>query len=741
MNLQNLNDAQLKAVTAPLAPTLVLAGAGSGKTRVLTNRILYLVQEQGVDPSEILAITFTNKAANEMKRRLYDFHCSAHYMHISTIHSFCATVLRIESAALGRGSNFSIYDEGEKKSVLKSIVKSIFDDGATQTVDGFADSISELKNNAPSLLDEDKLQHADNDEYLAAMLNKLSALTQCDNNDELLKVIVEYSAKMRENNAMDFDDLLYYVHKLFSNFPAVLDKYRERFKYILIDEFQDTNKVQYQIFKMLGEKYRNLFVVGDDDQSIYSWRGADSYNLKKFQNDFPDCNVYKLEQNYRSTKRILEVANEIICKNTNRFDKVLWTENEDGLKVQLFSAYNEQDEAYFVCEQIKNLMYLDTQYKLKDFAILMRVNALSRNFEQQFQRNRIPYKVFGGFKFFERNEIKDVLAYMRLIHNPYDNEAFIRALNVPKKRGIGDTTIAKLNGLSAEYGLPLLDVISDERNLDILNTPTRVKLLDFYKLITELTELAQSNNVANFVHQLLDILEFRKVWTELGEEDRAINIDEFEQSVMDFQESDLNANLSDYLQTVSLSQDIDEANTTDYVSIATIHAVKGLEFKVVFVVGLEEGLFPTSRSTYESEKLAEERRLMYVAATRAEKRLYLTHAQSRFMWGERKNMLASKYFNEVKNFYMPARKPSSERDLSDDGYLDKLIRKEPDRPKVSQGKTDKEVKSYRVGQIVEHASFGKGIILLINNDVADVVFDTVGKKCLNLKFAPLKIIG
>ena len=740
MNLQNLNEAQLKAVTAPLAPTLVLAGAGSGKTRVLTNRILYLVQECGVHPSEILAITFTNKAANEMKRRLFDFHCDAQYMHVSTIHSFCATVLRAESKSLNRGSNFSIYDEGEKKSVLKQIVKSMFDDGNAQMVDGFADSISDIKNNAPDLLDGNITELANNDDYLKEQLDKLAAVTECASNEELLKVIEEYSVKMRENNAMDFDDLLYYVHKLFSSFPDILDKYRERFKYVLIDEFQDTNKVQYQIFKMLGEKYRNLFVVGDDDQSIYSWRGADAYNLKKFQNDFPDCNVYKLEQNYRSTKRILDVANEIISKNINRFEKVLWTENEEGLKVQLFSAYNEQDEAYFVCEQIKNLRYLNPDFKLKDFAILMRVNALSRSFEQMFARDRIPYKVFGGFKFFERKEIKDVLAYMRLIHNPYDSEAFIRALNVPKKRGIGDTSIAKLNGLSQEYGLPLLDVISDERNLEIFNSTTRAKLLDFYTLIMDLYELSRKSNVITFVHQMLDILEFRKVWTDMGEEDRALNIDEFEQSVIDYQESSPNANLADYLQTVSLSQDIDESNSTDYVTIATIHAVKGLEFKVVFVVGLEDGLFPTSRSTFVSESMQEERRLMYVAATRAEQRLYLTCAQSRFLWGQRKMMLASRYFNEVKKFYTPARPAASERDLSDDKFLDRLIKNEPTRPATNQGKTGADLKAYRVGQIVEHASFGKGIILRIEHDIADVVFDTVGKKSLNMKFAPLTII-
>ena len=741
MNLQKLNDAQLKAVTAPLAPTLVLAGAGSGKTRVLTNRILYLVQECGVSPSEILAITFTNKAANEMKRRLFQFDCHAEYMHISTIHSFCATVLRNEAKALNRGSNFSIYAEDDKRSVIKQIVKSVFDDGDMKMVDGFCDSISDIKNNAPELLDGDVSELAKSDEYFKEQLDKLAALTECANNEELVKVICEYSDKMTENNAMDFDDLLYYTHKLFSTFPEILDKYRDRYKFVLIDEFQDTNKVQYQIFKLMSEKHRNIFVVGDDDQSIYSWRGADAYNLQKFQRDFPDCNVYKLEQNYRSTKRILEVANALITPNTNRFDKVLWTDNEEGVKAQLFSAYNEQDEAYFVCDQIQNIRYLNPEYKLKDFAILMRINALSRSFELQFQRNRIPYKVFGGFKFFERKEIKDVLAYLRLIHNPYDNEAFVRALNVPKKRGIGDTSIAKLHGLSVEYGLPLIDVVSDERNLDIFNSTMRAKLLDFHKLITELVELSQKSNVSAFVHLMLDILQFRQALVEAGEEERAANIDEFEETVNEFQQTAPEANLSDYLQTVSLSSDIDEANDSDYVTIATIHAVKGLEFKVVFVVGLEDGLFPLSRSTYAIETLQEERRLMYVAATRAEKRLYLTRATTRFVWGERRNTIASKYFGEVQKLYTPERKPASERDLSNNEFLDKLIAKEPTpRPAPNSGKKDDEIKAYRVGQMVEHASFGKGIILMINRDVADVVFESVGKKALNLKFAPLKII-
>ena len=739
MNLQKLNQAQLDAVTAPLKPTLVLAGAGTGKTRVLTNRILYLVKECNVNPSEVLAITFTNKAANEMRRRLYDFDCNAQYMHISTIHSFCASVLRVEAGCVDRNSNFSIYTEDEKKSLLKKIVKDMLDDGDAKVVDDLCDGISGLKNNAPDLLDGQLCDKENLDEYLNAELEKMQNAAQVTSRKNLLKIIDEYSAKMKENNALDFDDLLYYVHKLFCGFPDILEKYRERYKYVLIDEFQDTNRVQYQIFKMLGEKYGNIFVVGDDDQSIYSWRGADSHNLLKFSKDFSDCQIFKLEQNYRSTKRILDVANSIISKNGGRFEKQLWTENSDGVKSQLFTAYSEQDEAYYVCEQIKQLLYLD-EYKYRDFAVLMRINALSRSFEQEFQRNRIPYKVFGGFKFFERKEIKDIIAYLRLIVNPSDSEAFLRAINVPKKRGIGDTTLSKLRGLSADYGISLIDVISDERNLEIFNSGVRAKLADFYKLYSELCELSEKLSVNLFVHAMLDILEFRQVYSEIGDEDRALNVDEFEESVNEFCQVNPNASLTEYLQSVSLASDMDEENGGDYVTVATVHAVKGLEFKCVFIVGLEDGIFPTSRSSYDSSTLQEERRLMYVATTRAEKRLYLTRANSRFLWGQRKHTFASRYFSEVQKLLQPPRAVASERQLSDDAFLDRLINKEPISFAPNQGKTAKEVSVFKVGQIVQHSTFGQGMILRIAGDVVDVVFENAGKKALNIKFAPLKII-
>lgn len=740
MNLQNLNKQQLDAVKAPLGPTLVLAGAGSGKTRVLTNRIMYLVKECGVSPSNVLAITFTNKAANEMKSRLMEFDCNAQFMHISTIHSFCASVLRREAQELDRNSNFSIYTEDEKHSMLKKIVKQSLDISDSRIVNDFGECISNIKNNEPDVMDGDLLLQSKNNLYFADQLDKLEKSIQSTEDEEnsqelLIAIIQEYKARMLANNALDFDDLLYYVHKIFKNCDDILQKYRDKYQYILIDEFQDINKVQYQIFKMLASEHKNIFVVGDDDQSIYSWRGADPLIFKKFSNDFPERKIYKLEQNYRSTKNILDVANKIIEKNTDRYPKVLFTDNIQGVKPQLYCADNHYDEANYVCEQIKNLRYLGN-YRFKDFAILMRINALSRSFEQEFIRNRIPYKVFGGLKFFERKEIKDILAYLRLIDNPADSEAFSRAINVPVRRGIGETTLKKLEGLSAEYRISLIDVISDERNLEIFNKPTRAKLLDFYKLIDEMMELAKSTTVAKFVHVLLDVLEIRSVYSSIDDESRLENIYELESAVIEFQKDVPNAKLSDFLQTVSLSADIDEANNGDYVTIATIHAVKGLEYKTVFVIGLEHGMFPSYRAAY---GLQEERRLMYVAATRARERLYLTCAKERHIYGEQRRSYEGGYFSEVKQMLTPVRPPSTERQLADDSYLDKLNLQPTQKP-INTGKTTSQIKQFKVGQMVEHATFGKGMILRMAGDIADVIFESVGKKSLNIRFAPLKII-
>ena len=732
--LQQLNEEQLQAVTAPLGPVLVLAGAGSGKTRVLTNRIIYLVEELKVDPSNILAITFTNKAANEMKQRLWQSDCQAYKMHISTIHSFCATLLRREAELTGRNSNFSIYAEDEKKSVVKRAVKSVDSEADSGIVDSFCDSISRVKNDG---VDVNKLTEGEicADENLSNCVDQLGS-------DGVSKVLQEYSKQMTSSNALDFDDLLYYVYEIFSENPEILDKYSEKYKYILIDEFQDINRVQYNIFRLLAKKYRNIFVVGDDDQSIYGWRGADVRNILNFETHFPGAKIYKLQQNYRSTKNILNVANEIIRKNLNRYSKKLFTENGDGLKVQMYSAYNESNEAYYVLSQISGLRNLG--YRLRDCAILMRVNALSRTFEQECAANRLAYKVFGGFKFYERKEIKDVLCYLKLIANPYDFEAFARAVNVPVRRGIGDATLQKVKSLCDRYGLSPLHVIADDINMSELAASARKKLSDFYAVYQQLCVMNRTMPLDKFANELVESLGFCEVYRQADEDDRAMNVSELLGAIKVFTEDNPSATLSDYMQSVSLMSDTDEIDDDqDYITIATIHAVKGLEFKAVFVVGLEEGVFPLNRSQYDISGSQEERRLMYVATTRAKERLFLTCAQSRFMYGRREPRMASKYFTEVKQLYgtPAASSMASQRSASRIVFPSKAT-SSASQSQIKSIIKDKQqqANAFKPDMRVKSPMFGEGTIVKCDNGIATVNFDSCGSKVLVLQFAGLEIV-
>lgn len=732
--LQQLNEEQLQAVTAPLGPVLVLAGAGSGKTRVLTNRIIYLVEELKVDPSNILAITFTNKAANEMKQRLWQSDCQAYKMHISTIHSFCATLLRREAELTGRNSNFSIYAEDEKKSVVKRAVKSVDSEADSGIIDSFCDSISRVKNDG---VDVNKLTEGEicADENLSNCVDQLGS-------DGVSKVLQEYSKQMTSSNALDFDDLLYYVYEIFSENPEILDKYSEKYKYILIDEFQDINRVQYNIFRLLAKKYRNIFVVGDDDQSIYGWRGADVRNILNFETHFPGAKIYKLQQNYRSTKNILNVANEIISKNLNRYSKKLFTEKGDGLKVQMYSAYNESNEAYYVLSQISGLRNLG--YRLRDCAILMRVNALSRTFEQECAANRLAYKVFGGFKFYERKEIKDVLCYLKLIANPYDFEAFARAVNVPVRRGIGDATLQKVKSLCDRYGLSPLHVIADDINMSELAASARKKLSDFYAVYQQLCVMNRTMPLDKFANELVESLGFCEVYRQADEDDRAMNVSELLGAIKVFTEDNPSATLSDYMQSVSLMSDTDEIDDDqDYITIATIHAVKGLEFKAVFVVGLEEGVFPLNRSQYDISGSQEERRLMYVATTRAKERLFLTCVQSRFMYGRRETRMASKYFTEVKQLYgTPAASSMASQQSASRIVIPSKATSSASQSQIKSIIKDKQqqANAFKPDMRVKSPMFGEGTIVKCDNGVATVNFDSCGSKVLVLQFAGLEIV-
>ncbi len=697
-----LNEAQQKALV-PNGHILVLAGAGSGKTRVLTQRIIHLVKDYGVSPYNILAITFTNKASNEMKKRLSEETDCADKMWISTIHSMCAKILRIEAKYLGYTSSFSIYSETDSLRLLKRIISEDESNDDDKKAKNALWHISKAKNAglSPS-------------EYQNEFAYEPSI-------DEYCEIYRKYEKNLARSNAMDFDDLLLNTLKLFKQFPEVLEKYADRFMYISVDEFQDTNTVQYEILKLLQSKHNNLFVVGDDDQSIYGWRGAEIKNILNFDKDFPDAKVFKLEQNYRSTKRILNVANKIIAKNKERHEKSLWTQNSDGVRIETYCGFNESEEAFYVANQIQNLIRYN-HYDYGDFAVLMRLNALSRSFEQEFSKYGIPSRILGGHKFFERKEIKDIIAYLKVVVNPYDDESLLRIINVPK-RGIGDTTVKKLVQISEQNNVPILQTLTDESKLDCFTKGTRQKLLDFAKIIDDFFVYEKEHGVTDFVSYVIAKIAYRESLANKElENDRLMNLDEFINSVDEFVKQNPEATVREYIESVMLVSDL-EGNLEDEqcVTMATVHAAKGLEYKVVFVVGLEDGVFPASRAKYDDGEMEEERRLMYVAVTRAQERLYLTRARNRFLHGQSKPTIPSVFFTEID---------------------DALSNKTEIKPQVSAdcGVKNTNLTKFQKGQKVRHKVFGEGVIITIKGENADVIFKGIGVKTLALKFAPLEVI-
>ena len=696
-----LNEAQARAMETE-GHILVLAGAGSGKTRVLTQRIARLVNELGVKPWNILAITFTNKASAEMKSRLSEITDCADKMWISTIHGMCAKILRMEAHKLGYTSSFSIYSDTDSERLIKRVVAELNLD-EDSLVKNAVWQISKAKSEALSP-EQYRMEYAYENDV-----------------DRYAQIYAKYETMLKRANAMDFDDLLLNTLKLFKENADTLEKYSDRFKYISVDEFQDTNAVQYEILKLLQSKHGNLFVVGDDDQSIYGWRGAVVRNILDFDKDFPDAKVFKLEQNYRSTKKILNVANEIIGKNKKRKDKTLWTENGDGVKIETYCGYDESEEAYYVVSQIESLVRYSGM-KYGDFAVLMRVNALSRSFEQECAKYGIPTKVFGGFKFFDRKEIKDLISYLKVIINPSDDESLLRVINVPK-RGIGDTTVDKLTAIADEKGVPILQIITDEDCLSAFNKGVRNKLFGFAQLLDELFVYEKDHTVEEFVNYVISRTAYRESLSDKeAEMDRLMNLDEFMNSVAEFVSQNPGCSVRDYVESTALDSSRTLDDDSDYVTLATVHAAKGLEFRVVFVVGLEDGIFPNSRARYDDDEMEEERRLMYVAVTRAEERLYLTRARSRFMYGVKKPTMPSVFFTDVENYLNPKKTAESIA------------------PSVNCGVKNANLGKFKKGQRVRHKVFGEGVIICINGENADVVFSGIGVKTLALKFAPLEVV-
>ena len=623
--LEKLNEEQIKPVLQTEGAVLVLAGAGSGKTRVLTSRIAYLVEEKGVPADAILAITFTNKAANEMKERLSRI-VDVSRSWVCTIHSMCVRILRMYAAEAGLQANFSIYSETERNNIIKkSFQECDFDD-------------EKLLKNCKWHIANAKMLGYEPERYEIEYAGERDI-------EAIVKVYARYQKHIRENNALDFDDLLNETRNLLYRNDEAREYLGGRFRYILVDEFQDTNAVQYEIIKLLASVHGNLFAVGDDDQSIYGWRGAKIENILHFEKDFKGAKTFKLERNYRSTKNILKLANTVIRNNGRRKDKTLWTENDEGSPAKVHEADEESGEARYIAHTIAGLMRQG--YKFSDFAILMRLNALTRSFEQEFTGDGIPYKVFGGFKFFERKEIKDLLAYLRLINNPFDSEAATRIINFPK-RGIGAKTVETLQNYAYENELSVYDALLDLDELGF-TAGTRQKLADFRDLVKNWIVESQDMPVNELVKKIVADTRMREAYADDSDEsiNKRANIEEFINSVEEYSRLNPEASLTDYLNQVTLSSDTDDMDDGNYVTLATVHSVKGLEFRCVFICGLEENILPVSRAQDNDDDMEEERRLMYVAITRAQERLYLTRSKSRYLYGRREPTARSRFLKEL----------------------------------------------------------------------------------------------
>ena len=738
--LNDLNDAQLNAVLKTEGPSMVIAGAGSGKTRVLTYKIVHLIN-QGIDPFDILALTFTNKAAKEMKLRIASMigESDSKNIWMGTFHSVFAKILRFEAHKIGFTSDFTIYDTQDSERLISSIIKEMNLDKDVYRPKSIRNRISSFKNNFITV----------NAYFANAELIESDNLSKKPQTGNIYK---EYSDRLVKSNSMDFDDLLMKTNELLNNYPEVLAKYQEKFKYILVDEYQDTNNSQYLIVKALADKYQNICVVGDDAQSIYSFRGANINNILNFKNDYEDVEIFRLEQNYRSTKNIVNAANSVIDHNKNKIDKEVWTDNDFGDRVEVSSYQSDIAEARSICQKIQSL----TNSSLNEIVILYRTNAQSRPIEDSLRLNKISYKIFGGVSFYNRKEIKDVLAYLRVIINPNDEESLKRIINYPA-RGIGQVTINKIIIASKENNLTLYETIKNQNQLSLGFSPSvSTKLENFIDLIEVLKIESEKNNAFDLTKELLNKV---KIIDELKKDEspegisRIENVQELLNGIRDFIEDqkelvDSNDKLSEFLSTVSLSTDFDLDNQIEEsVSLMTLHLSKGLEFKHVFIVGLEEDLFPSALSYNTRSELEEERRLFYVGITRAKENLYLSYANSRYRWGKLIYCEESRFINEIDKQYVSLTKQNDFTPTTLHNVKKKIIYSPGGNFKkytnLNQIKNDIEI-NFSEGEYVSHEKFGKGKIIKlegIGNDLkANVEFEKFGQKNLLLRFAKLNKI-
>ena len=751
--LDKLNPEQRAAVEQTQGPLLVLAGAGSGKTRVLTCRIAHLI-DSGVPAWKILAITFTNKAAREMVERVDALSGeSGRDAWVSTFHSCCARILRRDIEKLGYKREFAIYDEDDRMTVIKGVAKSLELNDKEFPPKAIKAAISDAKNRM--LTPREWLKDA-GDNF---------------RNRKLCEAYEKYEIALRGNNALDFDDLLIKTLELLSEHPPMLQYYQDKFDYVLVDEYQDTNIAQYQFVRLMAGGKRNLCVVGDDDQSIYGWRGADIRNILEFEKDFPDCRVIKLEQNYRSTANILDAANQVIAHNAGRKEKALWTQCDPGDKVGLYHAMDERDEAAFAALMSKKL--INQGMRPGEIAVLYRTNAQSRVLEEAFVRAGVPNRIYGGQRFYDRKEVKDLIAYMRALVNPDDDVSVRRIINEPK-RGIGDSTVEALALYAGENDLSLMAAVLDSEGAGLSSRAQRL-VGGFADLMVELTEAMYSMSITEFTSALIEKTGYVKALEESKTEEnqtRIENIRELEGAVSEFAKLNPEGTLTDFLENVALITDVDNLNeTSGAVTLMTLHSAKGLEFDAVFLVGMEEGVFPLSRALFDETALEEERRLAYVGITRAKKKLYLSHAHTRMLYNARSANQLSRFVSEIPQRLiqegavksqtrvpMPPRRPSYE-DAPRSGYSSRPApRANAEKPSGKPAALNipglqkgfggapsapqRSLKLFRVGDNVIHAVFGRGRVSEVSGEGSDqkviVDFDSGARKRFSANIAPLR---
>jgi DNA helicase-2/ATP-dependent DNA helicase PcrA len=736
--MNTLNPEQREAVENIEGPSMIIAGAGSGKTRVLTFKIAHLI-ESGISPFEILALTFTNKAASEMRSRISKLVRSSHDMiWIGTFHSMFARILRIEAGNLGFTRNFTIYDSDDSVTLIRQIMTNNKIPADNPTPKSIHSAISNLKN---------KL----------ILPGEFSQMAKTPFERKVEAVYEDYQKQLFKNNAMDFDDLLLKPIELFNKYPEILEKYQDKFKFILVDEYQDTNKAQYLIVKMLSSKYRNITIVGDDAQSIYKWRGAEIQNIFDFQEDFIECKIFRLEQNYRSTQKILSIADCVIKKNKRQMKKNLWTRNTEGDKIHLIETMTDRDEAYRITRYIYEEMQ-KRKLNFKDFVILYRTNAQSRVLEDALRQNSIPYIIIGGIRFYQRKEIKDVLANFKIIVNPKDNESLLIVLN--QKEGIGKTTIDNLNIIAEANDLRLLEVlknINEYSNFSVKIKNMLVNILNFIHKYQYLKDEVSLPELASGVIDEIGILKSLKAENTLESEERISNIQELLSAVAEFNDTRDEPTLEAFLQEVSLVADIDDLDEKkNAVTLMTIHSAKGLEYPVVFITGLEEGLFPISTSTLYEDELEEERRLFYVAITRAMNKLYISFANQRYRHGLQSYQMKSRFLKEVledfkeDHFIYDGLKIFTSKKKEANKYS------RQDSPVAIRYEYYKEKKKYREefpeddkfpdikeGVSVDHNTFGKGTVISVSgkglDKRAEIYFESAGLKKIVLKYAKMRV--